>query len=1826
MQHVLLRKPLFAVFFIMLLSGRAMAQFEEGLSSVQLGSIDCSNTTLPNMVFYTSQGEASRTIKNILRFKINELATTGSGSTPPLQYYKSGFTATATITVDLWASAAARTGSPDQTLTKTLTVNYDPAAGAKYTPVAYVVLSDAISYEAMQVTVNSVPVTGTANGWTSADVLPLLTVENEMQILRYFTLSNNPSLLAPAFTSAYDATNHSDQLSVSWTFPAGVNNNLSQLEYAWVENETKGFYTVGGVFDSSGLFNMNSTRIDIDYSSNSYNIPLLYDADPAQGGGTLYFRVRPVQRKNDGNLIVGPWSTAQTFSLTGGHQPNMNWQSTTDFAENGKSKTVIQYFDGTLRPRQTVTKDNSTGNTIVAETIYDLQGRPNVQILPTPTLSTAIQYFSDFNRFSGQSTNDNPAKYFDLSVAGTQCNGSPALDSTHGNGQYYSSNNPWIGVENTASFIPGAAGFGYSETRYTDDPTGRVSIQGGVGKAFQVGNGHETKYFYGKPTQNELDALFGTEAGDATHYFKNMVQDPNGQMSVSYVDMHGRTVATALAGQNPAKLSNINNNSTFYPVSSGLLTNNLLTPAGNVIKGDSIESLSTLLLPSNTTYNFTYQLNPAIFQQLNGSGQSVCFDCKYNLEISVRQEDCSDAAPIVKHFNNLQIVAADQACTTSMGFVGDGITTPTTTISFSIPLTTGSWIVRKTLSINDSLFRIREDSALNSFLSKTQKNLSDSVFSAMSAATSCSVNAATRNCASCQAQLGSYATYKTTYLASLGGVSTLSDAAIHALYTQDSLDCADACGLALNPAMSTLGQLRTQLLNDMIPYTGQYALPTDSIPDLSKLQAKYNIFVTSYTGSFGSFGTKPFYENPVTEPSGTATFYTNGDGTPDNTLYPGGISTDHSHLNTITTDTFATIFNRNWAGQLIFYHPEYSKLHYAETTLQTSYAWLDQVQQCDTYANALSNGYLSPLTSDPYFTFGGNTGYVPGDRTNMATYLTTRVPTNDTVHYSIWLLANGLALCDSTQPQVERQNCMMGMSSTGIDPSATTTAQKDAVWKTFRALYLGYRNEMVVNYINVQQAGTLSSSAMTELQTEGKQLRFTNAQGLADQNKWTWWSTATDLSTVDPVGLAGMTNTYVMANSIDQCTAERPFWQARLMQCEQLQQFLLNQTHSDSVKVDTIINAILDSMVMVCHNSIDARDPAGASNVNPSLLPVAPANFEDIINHVFSQYGLATLPGNNYFCNPYSIDYPKPYNSNPPLFVNSRASVDTCNCQQFSSLKVAAKAAGFDSTSMSSMNTYLLANYNDTVSLTLWQGLQHCNGNHWSYDTCYPHDINLGKGVPDSCVSFFKPISLGAVSVIPAFLSCGYVQPCVTCSLLQSYTATFRVLYPAYAGVPYTSGATSVDTGMAKQNALWARYLNYRTGFSKTANEYAAAFLSCGLDPDAADLVLTDRIAQPPSGSAPPYLYSATSSITVSTGFTSLAGDDFETRIAAMIGSSGNALCALDQPVTFITMPDTANKNPCQQVQDQANFIAMRLFRQLQDSLTANFDSLYRAKCLGAQSMEVFYATYTPSEYHYTLYYYDQAGNLLKTIPPAAVRPNFDPTYLASVQTDRASASDLGNGTNIENMATQYRYNTLNQVVAQRTPDAGVSHFWYDRLGRLAVSQNAKQAGDPSYSYTLYDLLGRITEVGQKPQTTAMTQTISQDDAALQSWISDLSSGGTKQQITRTVYDVAYPGFSGPAPIYQINLRNRVAYTQVLDADNTDPTPYRAATFYSYDIHGNVDSLLQDYGASGVMNPNGNRFKLIKYDYDLISGKVNQVSYQPGQADGFYHQYSYDAE
>jgi hypothetical protein len=195
-------------------------------------------------------------------------------------------------------------------------------------------------------------------------------------------------------------------------------------------------------------------------------------------------------------------------------------------------------------------------------------------------------------------------------------------------------------------------------------------------------------------------------------------------------------------------------------------------------------------------------------------------------------------------------------------------------------------------------------------------------------------------------------------------------------------------------------------------------------------------------------------------------------------------------------------------------------------------------------------------------------------------------------------------------------------------------------------------------------------------------------------------------------------------------------------------------------------------------------------------------------------------------------------------------------------------------------------------------------------------------------------------------------------------------------------------------------------------------------------------------------------------------------------------------------------------------------------------------------------------------------------------------------------------------LVTNYRYNTLNQVATQQSPDGGMSNFWYDRLGRLAVSQNRKQLPGSQYSYTQYDTIGRITQVGQLSSSTTITPTISRNDSTLQLWLGSASS--TVNQITVTSYD---SGAYAIQPIIgQRNMRNRVSWTALFDTATdlaNGGQNAAAATYYSYDILGNVDTLLQDFGGgvhhsdvANPMNTTRNRFKKISYNFDLVSKGV----------------------
>ncbi len=54
------------------------------------------------------------------------------------------------------------------------------------------------------------------------------------------------------------------------------------------------------------------------------------------------------------------------------HQKELNWQEQTVFAEEGKFKKVMSYFDGTLRQRQAQTNLSTENVTLVGETMLRL--------------------------------------------------------------------------------------------------------------------------------------------------------------------------------------------------------------------------------------------------------------------------------------------------------------------------------------------------------------------------------------------------------------------------------------------------------------------------------------------------------------------------------------------------------------------------------------------------------------------------------------------------------------------------------------------------------------------------------------------------------------------------------------------------------------------------------------------------------------------------------------------------------------------------------------------------------------------------------------------------------------------------------------------------------------------------------------------------------------------------------------------------------------------------------------------------------------------------------------------------------------------------------------------------------------------------------------------------------------------------------------------------------------------------------------------------------------------------------------------------------------
>lgn len=469
----------------------------------------------------------------------------------------------------------------------------------------------------------------------------------------------------------------------------------------------------------SGLLDkLTYSRVTI--KSKQYDIPLIYPE------GFILYRIRPVTYVY-GNRVEGIWNNFYNnniaISSSIAHEKNLNWVSTINFAEEGKRKEIVSYFDGTQRERQSVTINTSNNIALVSETFYDFMGRKAITTMPAPVLNdvlygnlnlqysvsvpkSSIGFNRNFNKDEqninyNTSNFDKPSSNFCLPVF------SDPFNINFGTSKYYSNKNflhfntnidPKLKYLNL--WVPDAGKYPFTQTIYTNDGTNRIRFQSGVGVDHKIASGHETKYSYTNVNSpEELDRLFGTNVGDKQYYSKTYTEDANGQMSVSYQNMSGKTIATALIGNKPGDLEALPS----YTASTLPLTYTFVNQSSMIkdYQTMSLQGASTHQVPISTqNLNFTINLNHTLTTDDYLSDLckkdlplSYCADCYY--DVSVKMTDECGVVDFQEDFSNApsNALPVDLSCNNPA---------PSVTKNFTKSLNKGVHNISAVLKVNEN--------------------------------------------------------------------------------------------------------------------------------------------------------------------------------------------------------------------------------------------------------------------------------------------------------------------------------------------------------------------------------------------------------------------------------------------------------------------------------------------------------------------------------------------------------------------------------------------------------------------------------------------------------------------------------------------------------------------------------------------------------------------------------------------------------------------------------------------------------------------------------------------------------------------------------------------------------------------------------------------------------------------------------------------------------------------------------------------------------------------------------------------------------------------
>ncbi len=1348
-------------------------------------------------------------------------------------YIRSNFSVTVTLQITTYDNNESATG----TFNKTFTVNYDTAAGAKYKSLDYTTYVNAFALRAKIISIDS----GSVN-WPVSKVLK---VENQLTATRDYVF--NCTLALDGLNTALSVANN--ELVASWT-PPSLDNNAGvteyDLEWAWVDEGAVESYKNGSNFVQDLVFTNNATRVSI--SGSSYNIPLLYDDT-----GKIFIRVRPVQLKTDGQRIEGKWSwvlnnanqpvetASPVFYSFNGHEDKLNWQASTSFAEEGKRKSVVQYFDGSLRNRQTVTKDNTSNTTVVAESFYNYQGQAVLQVLPAPTLNTAIQYVKNFNQAIGY--NEYPKSVYDKLDAGTTVCSNPAkpFNTDFGTANYYSAKNPMLATDALAKYIPDATAgnpneaYAFTETRLS--PDGRVAAQGGVGKTHQLGSGHETKYYYESPAQEELDALFGTDAGVASHYFKNMVRDANGQFSVSYVDMRGRTVATALAGEAPKNADGTLMVDELDSKTQQTFTKQLIDKETNTVVGNSIiSSKPIVVMKDNSTYAFDYSLTPKQLSLISCStNQPICYDCMYQVKFTI-SSDCDNQLVYVDSMTNFTLGQYINQCNAN-GNAAQGFTK-----HFEKILNQGSYTVTKVLTLSSEAQAGYRDKFLQTDTCKKLVEFYNQELALLQATSNCAIT-----CTSCKAALGNdlngfIAKFATEMNVTVASLSPETIAQLTTSYNEAMANCDRICNNS--DGLDVIRSTREMMLQDVTPPYGQYARN-----DAASLARAYNIFKpndgSNTQSGYSITSLKPDYMQPRRFAADGITL-----------LNSGNYFNEFNQQETVnplllTSAQFIDSFKTAWANQLLVHHPEFKKLQYSENQLKTAYQFEALLEKDSTWAQAVSHNYITNMVNlDPFFSGVGasyktlmingqfNDPRVPHPNptnddfkdknpvvngiTNYVLPKTQGSPVCSSVSYgnsfvTMWQLALGGVYC---RDKADNNPCVIDFSDLNTKAGCTKNpayaqpansfsegcaTDRDWAWKIYKSLYLTERKKLIAAYLN--QNAPSFSAGFPNNGTPPYQQRFINYANPSSLFDNLAINGSGDVGAIITAAGDNLNAGNAQAQALAQaqydtaCRGYANMWIGQLRSCPQINNILNNTTTwvADSTWLIT-------RLVAICKNGSDNNHYLGSSTVKPGNHAVVNGQSYDEFTQVVQEFmQMKGIVNPTSECYNWMINTPKPYAKQRALTNSYVLTKPTdCECQRITGLQT----------------EWSLAVNGGTFTGTFSAWLQYQHGTYISNEQL---DAMLAL-----CNGSYQCKMLEKLIALPPALQCPSSSPnpapktCISCADYAAIKAEFNTLTSQQA--PYVNPQNQTEVNY---NYAFASYANNKTGFSKSWMEYVAFQNTC---------------------------------------------------------------------------------------------------------------------------------------------------------------------------------------------------------------------------------------------------------------------------------------------------------------------------------------------------------------------------------------------------------------